>query len=72
MYQGFRISIVNKDDSLLELIDQGLRFGKGDAIRVKLKKIQRYDKVFQVYANHAYKIEEFYEHIPAPRQESLF
>lgn len=72
MYQGFRISIVNKDDSLLELIDQGLRFGKGDAIHVTLKKIQRYDKTFQAYANHAYKIEKFHKHIPAPTQGSIF
>ena len=72
MYQGFKIQIVNKDDALLELIDKGLRFGKGDAVHVKLKKIQRYEKSDMAYVNRAFKIEEFYEHIPAPKQGSLF
>lgn len=72
LYQGFKIPIVNKDDALLKLIDQGLRFGKGDAIRVRLKKIQRFDKTFQAYVNYSYKIDEFYEHIPAPTQGNLF
>lgn len=72
MYQGFKIPIVNKDDALLKLIDQGLRFGKGDAIHVRLKKIQRFVESDGVYANHSYKIDEFYEHIPAPKQGNLF
>ena len=71
-YQGFKIQIINKDDALLELIDKGLRFGKGDSIHVKLKKIQRYEKSDMAYVNRAFKIEEFYEHIPAPKQGSLF
>lgn len=40
MYDGFKIPIVVKDDALMRKIDEGERFGKGDSIRVKLRKIQ--------------------------------
>lgn len=63
MYNGFKISTVVKDDALMSKIDEGERFGKGDAIRVKLRITQRYNKDYKAYENKSFKIVEFYEHI---------
>lgn len=68
MYDGFKIPIVVKDDALMRKIDEGERFGKGDSIRVKLRKIQKYNKEYRAYENKSYKIIEFYEHIIPPQQ----
>lgn len=71
-YDDKKIPISNKDETLLRLIDNGARFGKGDAIRVKLQKKQRWLNDIRVFKTYAYKIEEFYEHIKAPTQGNLF
>lgn len=63
MYNGFKIAITVKDDALMKKIDAGARFGKGDAIRVKLRRTQRYNKEYRAYENKSYKIVEFIEHI---------
>ena len=63
MYKGFKINIVVKDDALMNKIDEGERFGKGDAIRVKLRIVQRYNKDYKAYENKSFKIVEFYEHV---------
>lgn len=34
MYNGFKISMIVKDDALMQKINEGERFGKGDAIKV--------------------------------------
>ena len=72
MYDGFKIPIVVKHDALMRKIDEGERFGKGDSIRVKLRKIQKYNKEYRAYENKSYKIIEFYEHIIPPQQTELF
>lgn len=71
MYNGFKISIIVKDDALMKKIDEGERFGKGDAIRVKLRRIQRYNKEYKAYENKSYKIIEFIEHV-IHKEENLF
>lgn len=71
MYNGFKISMVVKDDALMQKINEGERFGKGDAVRVKLRRIQRYNKDYRTYENKSYKIVEFFEHIVPPRQLEL-
>jgi hypothetical protein len=71
IYNGFPISITVKDDALMEAIDQGERFGKGDALHVKLKVVQKYDDNYNTYVNSSYKIVEFYKHIDAPKQSKL-
>lgn len=71
-YDDKKISISNKDETLLLLINNGARFGKGDAIRVKLQKKQRWLNDIRVFKTYAYKIEEFHEHIKAPTQGNLF
>lgn len=72
MYDGFKIPITVKDDALMRRIDAGERFGKGDAIRVMLRKVQRYNKNYRTYENRRYKIVEFYEHIVPPKQQTMF
>lgn len=72
MYNGFKISIIVKDDALMQKINEGERFGKGDAIRVKLRRVQRYNKDYRTYENKSYKIVEFYEHIMPHKQLDLF
>lgn len=72
MYDGFKIPIIVKDDALMQKIDEGERFGKGDSIRVKLRKVQKYNKEYKAYENKSYKIIEFYEHIVPPKTKDLF
>lgn len=60
MYNGFKIRMIVKDDALMKQINDGARFGKGDAIRVKLRRIQVYNKEYKAYENKSYKIVEFY------------
>lgn len=72
LYNGFPISMMVKDDVLMKVIDQGARFGKGDTLHVKLKINQRYDDAMLGFVNVSYRIEEFYEHIPVPKQQDLF
>ena len=71
MYNGFKIARKVKDDALMKKIDEGERFGKGDAIRVKLRRVQRYNKEYRAYENKSYKIIEFIEHI-IPEEKDLF
>ncbi len=63
IYNGFKIGIVVKDDILMQKIDEGERFGKGDSIRVKMKITKKFNPEFNVYENKSYKIVEFYEHV---------
>lgn len=72
IYNGFKIQMIVKDDALMRKIDEGERFGKGDAIRVKMKIVKRYNATYKAYENKSYKIVEFIEHILAPRQDRLF
>ena len=72
IYNGFKIQMIVKDDALMKKIDEGERFGKGDAIYVKMRIVKRYNPVYRAYENKSYKIVEFLEHIEAPRQQELF
>ena len=74
MYNGFKIPIRVKDDALMQQINEGERFGKGDAIRVKLRRIQSFNTEIRTYENKSYKIIEFYEHIKnkQPSNQELF
>lgn len=72
MYNGFKISMLVKDDALMQKIDEGERFGKGDAIKVKLRRIQKYNKEYRAYENKSYRIVEFIEHIVPQKPLELF
>lgn len=71
LYNGFKIKMIVKDDALINKINEGERFGKGDAIRVKMKIIQRYNPIYNGYENRGYKILEFLDHIKAPTQSTF-
>lgn len=72
MYNGFKINMTVKDDALMERIEQGARFGKGDSIRVKMRILKEYNKSYKAYENKSYRIDEFLEHVISPSQSSLF
>lgn len=72
IYNGFKIPMIVKDDALMRKIDEGERFGKGDAIKVKMRILKRYNSQYKTYENKSYKIVEFYEHIMAPKQSDIF
>lgn len=63
LYNGFKIAMNVKDDALMDIINKGARFGKGDAIKVTLKIIKKYNAEYNAMVNHSYKIIEFHEHI---------
>jgi hypothetical protein len=71
MYNGFKIAMIVKDDALMERIDKGDRFGKGDSIRVKMKILKEYNNSYKAYENRSYKIVEFIEHIISPIQSAI-
>lgn len=71
VYNGFPISMYVKDDALTKAINKGERFGKGDALRVRLRIIQKYNEDFHTYVNYSYSIKEVFEHIKAPAQSKL-
>lgn len=72
MFKGFKIPIRIKEGPLMELIDKGARFGKGDSIEVVLEIVQRYNPNYKAYENVRYKIKEFKKHIPCPKDGDLF
>ena len=72
LYDGFPIKFIVNDDALMRRINDGERFGKGDAIKVRIKIIKTYDAKYGDYVNRSYKITEFVEHVVAARQPSLF
>ncbi len=72
LYEGFKIAITVKDDALMRKIDEGERFGKGDAIKVRLLIVQSYNKEYKAYENKSYKIVEFIDHIISTRPPVLF
>ena len=73
LYNGFRIPMIVKDGVLMQKIADGERFGKGDALKVKMKITKKFNPTFNTYENKSYKIVEFYEHIihNKPDQKSI-
>lgn len=72
IYNGFKIKMIVKDDALMRKIDEGARFGKGDAIKVKMRIKKVYNPTYKTYENKSYKIVEFIEHIAAPQQMKMY
>jgi hypothetical protein len=71
LYDGFKISMPMKDSGLSSLIDNGMRFAKGDSIVVKLEIVRQYNPTYDGYQNKKYRIVEFIRHIPRPEQTKL-
>lgn len=72
LYNGFKITMKVQDDALMERIDNGERFGKGDSIKVKMSITKEYNENYRAYENKSYKIVEFLEHIVQPPEPTLF
>jgi hypothetical protein len=71
LYEGFKISMPMKDSGLSSLIDNGMRFAKGDSIVVKLEIVRQYNPTYNGYQNKKYRIVEFIRHIPRPEQKDI-
>ncbi len=72
LYNGFKIHIRIKDGALMDIIDKGARFGKGDVLDVTLEIVQRYNPAYHGYENVSFKIKEFHRHIPVQETPSIF
>lgn len=72
LYNGFKIHIRIKDGALMDIIDKGARFGKGDVLEVTLEIVQRYIPSYRAYENVSFKIKEFHRHIPFQDTPSMF
>lgn len=71
VYDGFKINMTVNNPDLLETIDRGERFGKGDAVSVRLLILKKYDPMAKAYINKSYRILKYYGHIKAPEQGRL-
>jgi hypothetical protein len=71
IYEGFKINMPMRDSGLSSLIDDGMRFAKGDSIVVKLEIVKKYNPVYNAYQNKKFRIVEFLNHIPRPEQGNL-
>ena len=72
LYNGFKIPVRIKEGPLINIIDKGELFGKGDMIEVVLEVTQKYNPSYKAYENVKFKIKEFIKHIPAPIEPTLF
>ncbi len=72
LFNGFKIHIRIKDGALMDIIDKGARFGKGDILDVTLEIVQRYVPAYRAYENVSFKIKEFHKHIPVQETPSIF
>lgn len=71
IYDGFKISMPVRDSVLSALVDNGMRFAKGDSIVVKLEIVKKYNPVYNAYQNKKFRIVEFLKHIPGSEQASI-
>lgn len=71
LYRGNKIKIPLKDETLIKLIDNGAKFGKGDCLRVDLEISQRFNQEANAYENKSYKIAQFKEHIQRLQQTEI-
>jgi hypothetical protein len=69
LYLGNRIVASNSDDSFWEKIEEGERFGKGDALVVVLEITKEYNKSLNAYENKGYSILKVESH--TPRDEGI-
>lgn len=67
LYNGIKLPAMSmKDSNLQSKIDAGLRFAKGDAIKVLLEITKEFDKSLNAFVNKKYRILEVIEHIVRP------
>ena len=61
IHRGNRFRMQVKDDALMDQIDKGMQFGKGDAIKVKIQVTKRFNPEYRAYEISSRRIIEFYE-----------
>lgn len=54
-----------------EVLDNGLKFGVGDAITVNVEIKQAWDKKYNAYVNKSFSITEYHSYIPKPTQSKI-
>jgi len=56
-YKSRRInSVIISDIDFLKSVSAGLRFGNGDALKVDLKIVYKYDPIFRQYIEHRFEV----------------
>lgn len=68
VYAGDKLAVAMKDESFLNRIDKGERFGKGDVLEVELQIDQVLDRNIGTYLNRSHQINKVLEHVPRPEQ----
>lgn len=71
IYEGNKISALMADNDFFKEIDNGLKFGKGDALFVDLKIKQEFDKSVNTFVNREYEILKVLKYIPREEQPQL-
>lgn len=61
IHHGERFKMPVKDDALMEQIDKGQQFGKGDAIKVRMRITKRYNPEYKAFEISSRRIVAFYE-----------
>lgn len=57
IYKGRKINQVTiTDEDFLSSVSQGLRFGNGDALRVDLKIVYKYDPIYEVFVEKSFEV----------------
>lgn len=71
VFAGNRVPVSMNDESFLNSIDRGERFGKGDILEVEFQIDQILDPDINTYINKSYQINRVIAHIPRAEQTSL-
>lgn len=71
LYRGNKIKLPLKDETLIKLIDNGAKFGKGDCLKVDLEITQKFNYEANAYENMSYRIAKFKEHIQRLQQTEI-
>lgn len=61
LHKGQRFNMPVKDDALMQQIEKGMQFGKGDAIKVRLQITKRFNPEYGVYEICSRRISVFYQ-----------
>lgn len=61
LYRGENFRLTVKDDALMEKISEGMQFGRGDAIKVRLRTVKKFEPLYGVHVVASRKIVKFYD-----------
>lgn len=72
IYKGNKINAIILDEKFNNKVQTGEKFACGDILKVNLKIFQEYDSFANTYKNKNYEITKVVEHIPRPKENTLF